>query len=440
MSNATERLTARENDEITFRDAWRQIFASCVSFLIVVQVGTSMVYSSVLLPQLELTAEQASWVASLVTVTTPIGAVLAGPLMDRYGRKTLSVVSGIAFVVGWGVIGTGALYQIYVGRVILGMGCGFSTSCLVYCSELSHPTYRPMLLGLNSVCFSLGILITYGFGVEVAWRTQAFFYLGFAAAIVALHWPLPESPHWLPDGPERTKALIWLYPHGTVREQQSRRIDERRETAPRLLTPAVYRPLLLLAAIFLFQQLSGAYVILFYTVDVFRGIGLDREHFSLISFGMIRFVMSIVSVALSRVYGRRPMLFASGFGMSVSCFAAFAFRRFCYAPSLVATSILSFVAFGALAFLNIPWTLIGELFPVQIKGAIGGFGIMIGYVFMFVVVKVFPLLMEAVDIEYIFLFFSVNCFFAVLVVYRWLPETFRVSFCDIEKYFSRAKR
>lgn len=64
--------------------------------------------------------------------------------------------------------------------------------------------------------------------------------------------------------------------------------------------PDVYRPLQILLLLFVFQQLSGAYVIIFYAVNIFIKIGANfgqgiNEYGALVMMGTIRFVMSIVT-------------------------------------------------------------------------------------------------------------------------------------------------
>lgn len=296
---------------------------------------------------------------------------------------------------------------------------------------------------LSNFLFS-GILITCALGVSVPWRIQAYIYCSLSLVTFLLHYPLPESPYWLSSYIDAQKSIKWLYRNKNVYHSQQRILQKEREHKAlstqtsnwkTCLKPIVYKPVLLLVCIFLFQQLSGAYAVIFYAIDIFRELKVQYEEFILIMFGAIRFIMAFVSLLLSRVFGRRPLLFLSGIGMSLSCLTTSLLLVFNGNSILTSIFVLSYVCFGALGVLGIPWTLIGELIPVKVKGLISGFMITTAYIFMFFIVKVFPILMSQIDIQYIFVIFSINSFIVVLIIYFWLPETLGVKFSDIESYF-----
>lgn len=137
-------------------------------------------------------------VASLVTITLPIGSVIVGPLMDKFGRKTVCLLSCIPAGVSWVLlILANSLVTIYAARVIAGIAAGLTTVGLVYISELSHPQVRPMLLCLNSVFVSLGILITCCLAVLTDWRKMAMIFLALECCIFVALYLVPESPYWL---------------------------------------------------------------------------------------------------------------------------------------------------------------------------------------------------------------------------------------------------
>lgn len=153
---------------IKWKDTLPQIFASLIGYLTTIQVGFNMSYSSILIPQLsepssmfQITKSEASWIASLVTISLPVGAILGGIFMDKFGRRKLILASCFPFLMTWVLIATTkSVFQIYIARIIAGIGGGMTTVVLVYVSEISHPLMRPMLLSLNSVSVSMGILIT----------------------------------------------------------------------------------------------------------------------------------------------------------------------------------------------------------------------------------------------------------------------------------------
>lgn len=246
-----------------------------------------------------------------------------------------------------------------------------------------------------------------------------------------------------------------------------------RNTARNLPKRTSLLPITLLVTIFIFQQLSGTYPIIFYAVQVFQsiegGIGAGLDAYSAtVTLGIIRFAMSLLTAILSHSCGRRPLMIVSGLGMTVSAlFAAFYFQLSCVftsvfnkdqilissnstannlSSSLHSTSnessgligllcILLFVSFGSIGMLIIPWTLVGEILPTTVRGVAGGALYAFTYVLMFYCVKLFPFLMDKFQISGLFYFFSCTAFSCVIVVYLFLPETMGKSFDEIEKSF-----
>lgn len=43
--------------------------------------------------------------ASLASVATPLGCLMSGPLLDRFGRKTGLLIIALPLVIGWLLIG-----------------------------------------------------------------------------------------------------------------------------------------------------------------------------------------------------------------------------------------------------------------------------------------------------------------------------------------------
>lgn len=220
----------------------------------------------------------------------------------------------------------------------------------------------------------------------------------------------------------------------------------------------VYKPLIILFLIFLFQQLSGAYAIIFYAVDLFREIGGQfekgiNEYIALVLLGSIRFVIAIVSAFTSKYIGRRTLLMVSGTGMCLCSLIAGIYMYLTVIPpdelaklnitkvkeddNIPLFCVLGYVCFSSLGYLVIPWTLVGELLPVKVKGKLSGVLIAAAYILMFGVVKVFPFVLESIKIQCLFYILSVINLCGVCFVFFFLPETLGKSFAEIERYFKK---
>ncbi|XP_029659755.1 facilitated trehalose transporter Tret1-like isoform X1 [Formica exsecta] len=487
ISSFLDQTSIRSSKEkITMTDITPQVIASCIIHCMVIKAGINMAYSTVLISGLasdsvdfKVTENEESWIASLVTITLPIGSIIAGPLMDKFGRKPVCLLSCIPAAISWiSLILAKSLITIYAARVIAGIAAGLTTVGLVYISELSHPQVRPMLLCLNSVFVSLGILITCCLAVLLDWRKMAIIFLVLECCIFFAFYFVPESPYWLVfftngifDEKRICKmkcSLKQLNRRQTIYEQEYSRIMEtyRNQVSGsknitvfikyyhKFTSPTVYKPITILFLLFLLQQLSGCYVIIFYAISVFRemggtfGKGFD-ENDALIMLGIIRFIVSILTVFYSRKYGRRVLCILSGIGMTISMFLSGMYMYFTMSYDengnieetmvdqkwLLLFFVLSYICTSTFGFINIPWTLIGELLPVSIRGIGGGLMVSFAYIMMFVVVKSYPYILKSMSIEGIFFFFSFISLIGTAFVYFFLPETLGKSFSDIEQYF-----
>ncbi|WP_270324304.1 MFS transporter [Weissella confusa] len=341
---------------------------------------------------LGLNALEEGIVVSSVLLGAMIGAMSIGPLSDRFGRKKMVMVAALIFFIGsLGSAFSPEFGVLVASRVVLGVAVGGASSLVpTYLAEVAPAKMRGSLTSLNQLMVMTGILMAYlvnlgfsGLAHTVSWRWM----LGFAALPSAILFIggvfLPESPRYL----------------GRIKK-----FDEALQVLNMLRTPEEAKAEL--------AEMENA-------KDV--KLGGFKELFS-------KFV--------------RPALII-GVGMAVSLIAL------SILTSLSVTGIMSYVTIVAMAFYliffcatwgPIMWTMIGEVFPLSVRGVGVGFSSLINWGANLLVSLMFPVLLEHFSMPIIFGAFAVMCVFGSLFVKHFVFETRGRSLEEIESMLhQRAK-
>jgi DHA1 family tetracycline resistance protein-like MFS transporter len=175
-------------------------------FLIFAFIFVDVLGFSLILPLLPFYAQAFKASESLIglllaanAVTQMIGAPTMGRFSDRYGRKPLLVVSLIGTVVGFVLLGgAGALWMLFLSRLIDGLLGGNISLAQAYISDVTDEENRAKGLGLVGASFGLGFIFGPALGGTLSagdnYALPAFVAAGLAAVnlIGVLIW-LPES-------------------------------------------------------------------------------------------------------------------------------------------------------------------------------------------------------------------------------------------------------
>lgn len=207
-----------------------------------------------------------------------------------------------------------------------------------------------------------------------------------------------------------------------------------------LKKPELYKPLSIMITFFAFQQFSGIFVIFVYAAQFSREAGVAIDPLlSAVFIGLTRVVTTILMAFISDKFGRKPPAMFSGGGMFVSmtglalC-SVYPLKDTTY--SWVPTFLLIFFIFSAtLGFLTLPFAMIGEIYPQRTRGFAAGLTICAGYFMSFINIKAYPMLVETLGNEYIFIFYGAVSLLGIVFVYLALPETKGKSLQEIENYF-----
>ncbi|XP_044729999.1 facilitated trehalose transporter Tret1-like [Chrysoperla carnea] len=474
--NSTTEPIERPLLQINWKQAWPQIAASSIALSTVIQSGVQMAYSAILLPQLneddniKIDINAASWLASCLSLALPLASFATGPLVDKFGRKNICIFSCIPFLISYlSFYYAQSLLLIFIGRILSGFAGGFTTAALIYASEVSTTELRPIILCFNSIAVALGILITCVLSLWFNWRSIAAICGIITIITILLLFMIPESPQWCAVFKKDQRAILkvseWFYPDPILYNRETkallRKLNDIQESSSQAISfrtkfknliedykdPIVYKPFIILATIFLLQQLTGCYVIIFYAVDIFNSIGghlgvYADAYVSLVLLGSIRFIIAVIVAIVSKRIGRRQLLIVSstGMGLSTLCIVISMIlhpdtQKEQNGNPFILICVLAYVSFSAFGLLVIPWSLIGELLPVKVRGKLGGLMISIAYICMFIALKLWPIYFDQFGALIMFTFLTVICFTMSTYVYIKLPETLGKSFEEIEGCF-----
>lgn len=412
-------------------------------------------------PALGLSPVQEGLVVSSLLFGAAIGAIGCGPLSDRTGRRWVVLLAAAIF--GAGAIGAslspGADVLIFF-RFVMGLAVGtFSAMVPVYLSEIAPPEIRGRLSGLNQLMISTGILVAYLVNLALssygAWRLM----LGLAAApavvlLVGLSF-LPESPRWLVKRGREDEARAVL---GRYREaeridaeiediKQVNRQEEEQLGLRRLLRdPRLRRLLLLGVGLAVFQQIVGINTIIYYAPTILTSIGYGNSAAIIANAGLGAWTVFITIIMLlfvvDRIGRRRPLIYGAwGMVLSMVVLGITFFSAGIQGGASGWIAIACLVLFKAsfsLSWGGIMWIMLGEVFPLRIRGTAMGISSFFNWAANFLVGLTFPILLAAGTGTVFFVFAAIGVL-ASLFAFFLVPETKGRSLEQIESHLALGK-
>jgi MFS transporter, SP family, galactose:H+ symporter len=411
-----------------------------------------------------------------------IGALFSGRLADRLGRKKMIIVNALIFAVG--AVGCGyspSTGMLIAMRVLVGIAIGITSYVVpMYIAEISPVAHRGMLVTLNQLMITIGLLASYIADYLLSnnadpgsWR--AMFLVGTIPALVLLvgMFFLPETSRWLISVgkyKEGRKVLEQMEEPALVDstfkeimqdlEQSGRlpaapgprltRTRSRRHRATglrQILQPSLRPALIITVGIFFFQQFSGVNTIVYYSPIIFKMAGITGNSASIlpaIVIGIVNVAACFISVLYLDKVGRRRLYLIGISGMIPSlvlagvCF----FFRDRLGTSLIYLSVGSIVCF--IFFINISlsplgWLLISEIYPTSARSVGMSIGSLSHWGFNAIIAFTFLRMVSGLGLATTFWMYAAVCVLGLVWGYYYIPETKGKSLEEIQKNLQTKK-
>ena len=408
----------------------------------------------------DLSPAMVGWAASSAIWGCIVGAMFAGYLSDRIGRKKVLILTAVLFAVS--SIGSAipnTLTQFILARFIGGLGVGAASMLSpLYISEIAPSRIRGTLVSLYQLAIVVGINLIYfinmkiatqnteSWNVEYGWRYMLGSETIPAVIFLVLLFLVPESPRWLVKNKREKEAFSVLEKvNGTVRANQV--LDEIKlalnmesGTVRELFKPGLRVALIVGVVLALFSQITGINAIIYYAPEIFKSVGFatDSAFTQTIFIGLVNTVFTFVALWLIDKAGRRTLLLWGVSGM-VICLLAVGicfYFNFSDGPWLL-IFILGFIACFATSLGPIPWVIISEIFPTKIRGVAMSFCTVVLWIGVVLITQLTPILLQNMGGAFTFWVFMVNAIILLVFTYKMIPETKQRTLEEIEQSWTR---
>ncbi|XP_072940688.1 facilitated trehalose transporter Tret1-like [Epargyreus clarus] len=462
--------------------------------LSMVVIGLAFGFTAVAMPQLkeshiETTISDQSWIASVLTLSAPFGCIISGYSIDKVGRRIMLIVCHFPVALGWLYTGVATSAEsLIVGRIIIGIGMGMALSVpRPYLTEISLPNMRGVIGSFPNLAMSVGITAQAALGSFFKWTTLCYISMFYSLALMGFNYFLPETPYYLlmNDTMERAEASLRKFRSSkhNIDAEMDELMDFKmdndihglpwKEKFAALFKRSSCKPFFLMMTYFTITQLAGISVVIMWTVDMLeRSKSSVDAHTGNFILGITRFLSGVFTSIIIFKMGRRPLALTSGtlqievskkyiesilfflyvatmfnpliiifFHPGLGVGVVFVFLGFFihYTEKLTHIPLICYMAyitFATLGHYTLPVLIMFELYPLQVRGILGGISTSIMNFTIFGMNKFYPYMIDTFGFANTIIAFGVLSLIGNVFLYFYLPETKDLTLQEIEEYYN----
>lgn len=402
------------------------------------------------------------WVMSCALVGCLAGALLAGAMSDRFGRKRMLVLASVLFLVS--AVGVGAsdgIVPFIVFRIVGGLGIGIASNVSpVYIAEVSPSWIRGRLVSLNQLATVLGILaaqisnwlIAGNYVIDgeslnpqsIEWAWRWMFWVGAVPAGIFLVCSviIPESPRWLAlnGGMEKARSVFTRIGGSGYAEKAIAGIGNIGESGEGFSLKGIFRPsmrrvLVIGIVLAVFQQWCGINVIFNYAHEIFSsaGYGVSDVFMNIVITGVTNVAFTVAALSTVDRWGRKALMVIGSASLAVIYLVLGAAYYYDVSGMPMLILVVAAIAAYAMSLAPVVWVVLSEIFPAKTRGAMMAVSTFCLWAASFLLTYTFPMLNGWFGPAGTFWIYGGICLAGFLFVRTCLPETKGKSLEQIEK-------
>ena len=418
----------------------------------------------------ELDATLKGWVVGSALLGCFVGAIVAGPLSIKIGRKWSLIISAVLFSVSAWSSGLPEMLpetvtMLVVFRIIGGLGIGIaSMNAPMYIAEIAPSNIRGKMVTYYQLAIVVGFFVvflaTYFIGnslteaqnLEFGWRRMFWSELVPSLLFLVLLFFVPKSPRWLAIKGEDDAALSILNKvHGEeqakneIEEIKASLVKKEQKVKVNYFSKAILAIIVIGTTLSVLQQFTGINAVLYYGADIFeKALGFGKEDVlaQQILLAFVNLVFTFVAMYTVDKYGRKPLLYVGSVGMIIGFLLLGVSLQQNTVGLVSLIGVLVFIGSFALSMGPVVWVILSEMFPNKIRSVAMSVAVAAQWAANYLVSQTFPMVMESEANNsapwngsmpyFIFIAFIIVIIF---LTYKFIPETKGKSLEEIEAFW-----
>ena len=411
--------------------------------------------------------DEAETLQSALFAGTILGALCAGWMCDRFGRRQTIVFAPMIAVIGWAMVFVAEAFSstALAGKVFIGASVGVvTTSAPLLLAEASRKVGRGAHAILPNSAIVKGVLFMYlapVSPVSVHWRHLVLVCCAFNfVACVAAWMCVVESPRWYLARAmhlEAVDALTTLRGAWTERDTMNEAAaiisQESAKTSPagafagfhwwHLITHADFlRAMISFCTLIGIQQLSGLSLAVHDDGEIPLAAGVPSSPETRIAYVITMMFGIIVCSRMVDLVGRRACMLTSLAGMfvaNVSMACVTAGYVLGSPDDAVNIAVISFAFFNGLGTAAIPMLIGVEIFPQHARATALGLACALYWAYVFVESFAYDLALDVFTVSAIHIFYATVCALGTAFIYTSIPETATKSIEEVVEMFASSR-